>query len=246
VFGDGELVWVERDASLAVRLVAGDLGRSPATLATIPAPSRATIVHAAFGANRSSALLYALFERGVKGGNEPVGTIAVAGPRGALRPLGDEGETPYAFPKLVGDRVASPFAAPDHAFAIRFLDPVSGARTDVPVAPPASPWDAAGDLLAARIAGRPSVAGTDLRVPLRCAGSEGSGCVTDLVAFVRRRGRPAVRLTVRDTGLAAGERRRVALRARRALPRGRLRITVLATAPRAGGVRELRRFRIRG
>lgn len=406
---DDELVWAQRDDAFGVRLVSGGFDRPARVLATVPAPRGASGVHVAFGANRTHALLYAVFEGpGYKGVPEILGRTLVFGPRGALREIGEPAGFGYAAPRLVGERVAYELPSPGLGMPmrIRFADPATGALSDVAI-PLVNSWDAAGDLVAhqrptaerepvvtnwrtgeelydaerpagfttiggvrlapdgtaawagtladgpdagtprigistpheprmrllptqdkglvamgagrllyaryaepqwevgdldgrevarwprdpataaaafdgrrivsmsrpcalpmvnvyafenppepkgvaparcvgARVAGRPSVARGTLRVPLRCEGTEGAGCVTDVSAVVRRRGRQPYRLELLETALAAGERRAVDLmRPRNPFPRGRLRITIATVARKDGDARQVRRFRLR-
>ncbi|MDQ3740305.1 MAG: hypothetical protein M3389_05095 [Actinomycetota bacterium] len=147
VFGGGEMVWVEREG-LDVRLVGGDVGRPAQVLATVSSPLSWDGVHPAFGASDTTVLLWAMFTVRAKGSEEPVGVEASAGPRGALRRLSGDAAVAYRFPRLVGDRVAYIVGLPGDAWVARFLDPVTGARTDVPTASVIYPWSAAGDVLA--------------------------------------------------------------------------------------------------
>ena len=146
-FGDGELVWVEAGDDLTTRLVVGDVGRPASVLATAGAPGGANSVTAAFGASSTTALLYALFETPTKGGPQPVGLTVLAGPRGELRPLGDGADVAYNPPAIAGERVA--FLVRDSTTGvIRFLDPVSGERSEVPAASYPTSFAVAGDLVA--------------------------------------------------------------------------------------------------
>ncbi len=148
VFGDdGEVAWVERGGG-SLRLVVSGLGGAPSVLATAGVPRGADTVTASLGLSRSSALLYALYEvNAPKVGPQPIGAVAIAGRRDALRPLSGEPASPYAFPLLAGDRVAfRRFAGPDTA--IRFLDPVTGEQSDVLAGGGGTPHAVAGDLVA--------------------------------------------------------------------------------------------------
>jgi hypothetical protein len=160
-FADGRMSWVEASDDLTARLVTGDVGTAPTVLATAPAPSRANYITATFGVSGTTALLWALFEGvGYKGVLDPVGLTALAGPPGAMHPIAGGAEVFYSNPMLVGDRVAVPVYGAPGATAIRFLDPATGAHSDVPAR--TTPWSAAGDVLAHLDAdGRPMV--TDWR-----------------------------------------------------------------------------------
>ncbi|HEX8122358.1 MAG TPA: hypothetical protein VF549_13940 [Solirubrobacteraceae bacterium] len=149
VFADGRLAWVEAGDDLAARLVVGDAGAPPTVIARAAAPPGAQSVSASFGVSRSTALLWVQWDGPAhKGGTDPVGVTALAGPPGALHPIAAGAEFFYSRPELVGDHVVLPvYGTPGTTTtaAIRFLDPATGAHTDVAGR---TPWSAAGDLVA--------------------------------------------------------------------------------------------------